>query len=724
MSIPDNPFDRDHDQISPSPSPRNPVMVPMSPPSRPISPPHRSTSPPILNITTHTPAISQAADAHIPTTSSSSFNPGSLTIPSTAGTKTPRRVQWNNDSHIVTISPAPVEAPGSPSNTIDENNIDRVHAALERHRSNRSAAPRPISTVSTASSAPSTSTDDDYDYRLDTDPQPPLEPVTSGGLTRHDFEDNDNLHSLLDNGISDAVPGFINFGETDGLPNINNAQRRQDDGMDEAAGLVRAHTGRWGGLRRRVRGAGAVSNAFGRRGSKATEGQDPEKEAEARRSRAQDDFANRYPEDVGPNRANPQIANGASVLSSLLALYGQQNGMESGATSAATSRTNSDEDDTSSDEDEANATSRAYLRAVQQQAAQQQQAREQQEQAEAQRNAFIMKGGRKQSSESSPSGGNTPPRVSSDFNALHKTKSSLSVADRPHSPSTGFVDQMKRSMKIVKDTDRPKAARSGAGVFGALVQNTNNLAGYAAPVNASLAPAANRPGYQLSRYSAPDVNAPASPKVWRPPSRSSSRPGSIHSSTAVSNNGDSPKESSSMKKALSTDDMLAMKDRNDSNLSLYNRAGKFRPKGMTLESFGKLPVSALKSGGTALMKGGNVVLNAEKWVMSGGKTPLKTPDNEKAGLPDYFARPMTEDERRRKEWEKEKKRRKKAKAARKKKEVFVRIVRLTIGTSADNKDHSACGGGLAATAILAQARASPHDVSLVPTVLANQITDN
>jgi hypothetical protein len=130
-----------------------------------------------------------------------------------------------------------------------------------------------------------------------------------------------------------------------------------------------------------------------------------------------------------------------------------------------------------------------------------------------------------------------------------------------------------------------------------------------------------------------------------------------------------------MKKALSTDDMMALREKeNGSSTQLYTKSkeGKFRPKGMmNLESFGKLPVSALKSGGSALMKGGNAVLNAEKWVMSGGKTPLRTPDMEKAGLPDYFPRPMTEDERRRREWEKEKKRRKKAKAARKKKEVFV-----------------------------------------------------
>lgn len=141
-----------------------------------------------------------------------------------------------------------------------------------------------------------------------------------------------------------------------------------------------------------------------------------------------------------------------------------------------------------------------------------------------------------------------------------------------------------------------------------------------------------------------------------------------------------------MKKALSTDDMMALRRTENSasgtSLNTAVKSNKFRPKGMTLESFGKLPVSALKSGGTALMKGGNFALNAEKWVMSGGKTPLRTPDMEKAGLPDYFPRPMTEDERRRKEWEKEKKRRKKAKAARKKKEVFVSLC-LSFSDGAD-----------------------------------------
>lgn len=685
MTIPDNPFEQDRDQTSPSPSPR---VLNSSTHSAPLSPPHRSTSPPILQIPAYRPYDGHTSESPMPMTAqatSSTLAPGGQT-PGAAGVRTPRRVQWNNDSHIVTITPAPQEPPDSPSNTIDENNIDRVHAALERHQTrsstgsrqtqtqNQRRPARPISTVSTASSAATVSTDDDYDYRLDVDPVPPLHTVTSQGSARV-FDDDDPVMELLDNGTHDNVPEYINFGETDGLPNMANAVH--DGGHSEATDLIRQHTGRWGGLRRRVRGAGAVSNAFGRRGSRAQgsirqqQQPDTEKDAAARRSR-EDDFASRYPEE-GEAPHNPLPGGGgASVLSSLLALYNQQQGLESGGTSAATSRTNSDEDDSSSDDDSPRADR------IQRAAAQQVN----------QNSAFVNKGGRKESNESSPSGGTTPVRTTTNLTS----RSAPSIVDRPQSPSSpGFMDQMKRYSNQIKDKDRPKAARSGAGVFGALVQNTNNLAGYAAPVNASLAPAATRPGYQLSRYSAPDVKDLNAPKVWRPTSRHSSRPGSVHSSTAVSTNGDMA--GSPMKKALSTDDMMALRNReretsadttgtngtNGTVATVVNgttsvkSSHKFRPKNMTLDSLGKLPVSALKTGGSAILKGGSAVMNAERWVMSGGKTPLRTPDNEKGLLPDYFPRPMTEDERRRKEWEKEKKRRKKAKAARKKKEVFVSL---------------------------------------------------
>lgn len=219
----------------------------------------------------------------------------------------------------------------------------------------------------------------------------------------------------------------------------------------------------------------------------------------------------------------------------------------------------------------------------------------------------------------------------------------------------------------VEEYDRPKAARSGAGVFGALIQNTQNITGVATPTAGSLAPAATRPGYQLSRYSAP-TQAPTV-QAWRPQSRASSsragsRPTSMHSSTAASIDGSQPSpqtsttvgDGSNMKKVHSSDDMLSMKKRNKSALKLDN--------------LHKMPLQAVRAGADVLKTGGHAVRNAEKWVMSGGKTPLISPGNEKRG-DSYFGRPLTEEERRRKEYEQEKKRRRKAKEARKKQEIFV-----------------------------------------------------
>jgi transposase len=86
------------------------------------------------------------------------------------------------------------------------------------------------------------------------------------------------------------------------------------------------------------------------------------------------------------------------------------------------------------------------------------------------------------------------------------------------------------------------------------------------------------------------------------------------------------------------------------------------PKTLTLDSIHKLPGAALKEGSHALK-------NAERWIMTGGKTPLVTPP-EKA-LTDYFTRPLTEEELVRREREKAKKKRKKAREARKKQEIYV-----------------------------------------------------
>ncbi|KAJ7058039.1 DUF1212-domain-containing protein [Mycena amicta] len=47
----------------------------------------------------------------------------------------------------------------------------------------------------------------------------------------------------------------------------------------------------------------------------------------------------------------------------------------------------------------------------------------------------------------------------------------------------------------------PQKQRNSAGVFGALIASTGNIAGAAAPVSTQLAPDIKRPGYHLSRYS-------------------------------------------------------------------------------------------------------------------------------------------------------------------------------------------------------------------------------
>ncbi|ETS61477.1 hypothetical protein PaG_04515 [Moesziomyces aphidis] len=55
--------------------------------------------------------------------------------------------------------------------------------------------------------------------------------------------------------------------------------------------------------------------------------------------------------------------------------------------------------------------------------------------------------------------------------------------------------------------ERPKAARSGAGVFGALVATTGNLVGAVSPQHAQLGPNPKRPGWSLDRYLLPEMNA-------------------------------------------------------------------------------------------------------------------------------------------------------------------------------------------------------------------------
>ncbi|KDN45288.1 DUF1212-domain-containing protein [Tilletiaria anomala UBC 951] len=62
----------------------------------------------------------------------------------------------------------------------------------------------------------------------------------------------------------------------------------------------------------------------------------------------------------------------------------------------------------------------------------------------------------------------------------------------------GFEDVME---------ERPKAARSDAGVIGALIATTGNLIGAVSPASAQLGPNPNRSGFTLDRYLLPEMNA-------------------------------------------------------------------------------------------------------------------------------------------------------------------------------------------------------------------------
>ncbi|GAA5931937.1 hypothetical protein JCM10213_005896 [Rhodosporidiobolus nylandii] len=91
-------------------------------------------------------------------------------------------------------------------------------------------------------------------------------------------------------------------------------------------------------------------------------------------------------------------------------------------------------------------------------------------------------------------------------------------------------------LELETERTRPNAARSGAGVFGGLVLGAASLATPATPSGAALAPLPTRPGYHLSRFSAPDVrpdtaSSTASRAASRAPSRAPSPTGSPTPST-------------------------------------------------------------------------------------------------------------------------------------------------------------------------------------------------
>ncbi|GAA6048657.1 hypothetical protein JCM3770_002004 [Rhodotorula araucariae] len=84
------------------------------------------------------------------------------------------------------------------------------------------------------------------------------------------------------------------------------------------------------------------------------------------------------------------------------------------------------------------------------------------------------------------------------------------------------------------DRTRPDAARSSAGVFGGLILGAAALAAPATPSGTSVAPLPTRPGYNLSRYSAPDIHQAVRSSSPTPPRTQPPSPGILPSRGTLS----------------------------------------------------------------------------------------------------------------------------------------------------------------------------------------------
>jgi uncharacterized membrane protein YjjP (DUF1212 family) len=473
--------------------------------------------------------------------------------------------------------------------------------------------------------------DEDYDYRLDQDPV----------VSDEDYDGNDLHHTeekLLDAGANDHVTTYVPLGETDGLPSLPT----QETSKDAAADLVRAHSSRWGILRRRVNSGSVKRQARAGEGTDTAAGHG-HSHNETRtdvdgEKRTSDEALNPAPPpprlnpslNPPPGSGMPPIPGGTSVLGTLLTLYHQQQ-LDSAGTTPASSRPASivsSFDSLDGHEHEHHPSwSEKHLPWK-----------------------------RRHASHAS--------RTSEDYTSPpghehRRTTSNTSIADRPTTPrDAGLLGSFARAVDNFRD-DRPKAARSSAGVFGALIQNTGAVAAVAAPTASTLIPSASKPGYRLQRFNLGEE----SPAPSLPVSRAGSRPGSIHSSTAEHTAHASPVRpettnatptglkapehdlggGSGSPPSKSSDNLLMMKKPRrphslNLNLNLKSAEKFMRPLVMTPEREGTTPGGGGGGGGG-----------------------------------DYFSREkhMTEDDRRRKEWEAEKRRRKRAKEQRKKQEVFI-----------------------------------------------------
>lgn len=509
--------------------------------------------------------------------------------------------------------------------------------------------------------------------------------------------------------VRDEMPVFVDPGETDGLPSMPPEHAGDDHHHhhfqhDEAAelesrasALVKAHkSGRFGNFLRN-RKSGFSKGVQGVSSGAATVGKGATSVATGV-GRGAMGVASGVGKGVagaagfGKGGANPSLGKygmgmggrpmggtsavaGGGVLASLLALYGDQQHGQSGASTPNTSRPPSYYSD-STDSEEERERERKWKK---KQAKEEQRRRERdlkrakKEQDYQMKKASMPAFQRKHASSDPPlplgHDGQTQSQEdlrapNAPFSKSHKSHSHGSLIDMARSSSPKIFGGVKKTVDKfgleLDEWERPKNAKSGAGVFGALAQSTSSLSGIATPAASTLAPNAQRPGYSLSRFSLDGRKSQDRP----------SRPQSLfeRSSTPPHGSGNGDNGSPDSRTGMIDHPGLPRASTTDMGSKPGKMEGsKSRPlKGFNMKSLSDLTHLPITPGSG----------HFKSIIGAGRKSQAGSPSSEYGG--DYFSEKhrlhekyKSEDDRKREKWEAEKKKRKKAKEKKKQQEIFI-----------------------------------------------------
>lgn len=284
----------------------------------------------------------------------------------------------------------------------------------------------------------------------------------------------------------------------------------------------------------------------------------------------------------------------------------------------------------------------------------------------------------------------TSPVDGGDFFAMQQRSTSQnSYHEKRASESPKLFKAVKRAadrLGIDIEDDRPKAARSAGGVFGALILNTGALSGVATPAASTLVPNAKKPGFTLARYTleADQQSGTQSPSYSIRNNRLSSLYARSESHLPLDSfDKDSltfPGDTSSvtigmhpLTRSMTADDRDMSSTRPAATALPPTSGGLKRPNkpfSLGLGKLGSMPhMGPLTPGGSAFKSASNFF---------GGRSQPTTPTSAVSDKDsDYFGekvRAFEEEERRRKE---EKRRKKKAKEKKRKQEIFVSLATTT-----------------------------------------------